>query len=75
MPIDFDIFPETLRMRGFHDKSPSRITPKNAVSVRILFLRETYERDCTSETQSHASLFVTNYGAYGEILFSLMASV
>ena len=32
MPIDFDIFLETLRMWGFHDKCSSRITPKNTVS-------------------------------------------
>ena len=32
IPIDFDICLETLRMRGFHDKCSSRLTPRNANS-------------------------------------------
>ena len=32
MPIDFDIFKETLRIWDFHDKCSSRITLKNTVS-------------------------------------------
>ena len=32
MPIDFDIFLDTLAMCGFHVRFSSRITPKRAVS-------------------------------------------